>query len=72
MAPSALRDRRRETGDRRRREPHVIGRLRIERGKPPAGLGDDVVDQEADELAHQFVHQVVVVEPRIGGADRAR
>jgi len=52
----------RKTGDRRRRAPHIIGRARDEHGEPPAGLDDDVVDQQANELADELMDQPMGVE----------
>ena len=45
--------------------------LRRQRGKLAAGFGDDVLDQQADQPADQFVHLAPGIEPRIGGADLA-
>ena len=48
------------------RLPHVVGRAWRQRGKPAAGFGDDVFDQQADQPADQFVHLAAGIEPRIG------
>ena len=58
-----------EARNRRGRKPHVIGRMRSERGEPPPGLGDDILDQQTDQPAHEFVHQAGGIERRISRAD---
>ena len=37
----------------------------------PPGLGNDILDQQADQPAHEFVHQPRGIERRIGSADVA-
>ena len=54
-----LRHRGREADDRRWRLPHVVGRLRRQRGEPAAGFGDDIFDQQADQPADKFVDEAI-------------
>ena len=62
---------RREAGNGRGGITYVIRRARAEPGKPPAGLGDDVIDEETDELPDQLMDKPMFVKARIGRTDAA-